>query len=321
MLFKRHKMLPGWMFFALWGAAFLFLPLRMAAALDDALLAVVNDEVITVKDLKEYMKGIYSQLKIEGKTPKEINEIMAQYEYKGIEQLIEDRLILSSADKAGVIIRPKAVDERIDEIKKNYASPQEFTAALNREGLTVSDIRRKIENQIKSQAMVSNEVRAKVFVNPSEVTGYYTANLGKFVNKARVYIDTVFIKVEAPQDKDAAKAKILEAASAVKGGMVFADAVTKYSDLPSVGEVAVDQLRPEFKDRIDKMKVGDISDVIDVPEGFYLVKLEGRSSETAATLAEVKDRIYQELYDKRFRERLKAWVDGLRKKAYVEIKQ
>ncbi|MBF0593904.1 MAG: peptidyl-prolyl cis-trans isomerase [Candidatus Omnitrophica bacterium] len=290
-----------------------------ARALDDAILAVVNDEVVTVKDLKEYMKSVYAQLRIEGRSPQEINEVMAQYENKGIEQLIEDRLVLSAADKAGIIIRPKAIDDRLEEIKKKYSSYQEFLEAINKEGMTITEIRKKIENQIKGQAMVNTEVRTKVYVNPQEVTEYYSAHASDFSNKARVYIETIFVK--SAFGKDDARKKIDAALAAVKGGMDFKAALAQFSELPSVGEIDIDQLRPEFKERIDQMKEGDVSEVIEVPNGFYVIKLGGRTDASSVSLKDVKDRIYQELFENKFRDRFKTWIDGLRKKAYVEVKQ
>ncbi|MBF0388446.1 MAG: peptidyl-prolyl cis-trans isomerase [Candidatus Omnitrophica bacterium] len=294
-------------------------PAHFARAVDDAILAVVNEEVITVKDLKEYMRSVYAQLKIEGRSPQEISDVMTQYESKGIEQLIEDRLILSAAEKAGVLIRPKAVDERIEEIKKKYPTYQAFLESINKEGLTITEIRKKIEAQIKGQAMVSTQVRAKVYVNPQEVTTFYAAHAQEFSNKARVYIETIFVK--SVFGKDEARVKIDNALTAVKGGADFTQAIATYSELPSVGEISLDQLRPEFKDRIEVMKVDDISDVIEVPNGFYIIKLKGRADASTASLKDVKDRIYQNLFESKFRERFKAWIDGLRKKAYVEVKQ
>jgi parvulin-like peptidyl-prolyl isomerase len=287
-------------------------------AVDDAILAVVNDEIITVKDLKEYMKSIYAQLRVEGRSPQEINEVMVQYENKGIDQLIEDRLILSAADKAGMIIRPKAIDDRIEEIRQKYSTNEEFISALNKEGLTISDIRKKIEGQFKGQGMVNTEVRSKVYVNPQEVTDYFLAHSQDFTKKARVYVQTIFVKSDF--DKDEARKKIEKASLEVRSGTDFIKAAGKYSDLPSVGEIALDQLRPEFKERLDKMNIGDVSDIIEVPNGFYLIQLEGRAEASAAPLLDVKGVIYQQLFETKFRGRFKNWINDLRKKAYVEVK-
>ena len=156
---------------------------RPAWALDDALLAVVNDEAITVKDLQGYLNGIYAQLRIEGRPEQEAREIMTEYQAKGIDQLIEDKLVLYAADQAGIQIRPKVIDDRVDEIKKKYPSYQDFLNALKQEGLTVSDVRKKIENQFKGQVIINSEVRSKITINPQEVTAYFNAHADEFTLK------------------------------------------------------------------------------------------------------------------------------------------
>ena len=93
-----------------------------ASALDDAIVAIVNSEAITVKDLQDYLKNVYAQLRIENKSREEIEEVMKQYEQKGIEQIIDDKLILAASEELGVIIKPKAVDDRIESIRAKYAS-------------------------------------------------------------------------------------------------------------------------------------------------------------------------------------------------------
>jgi peptidyl-prolyl cis-trans isomerase SurA len=288
-------------------------------ALDDALLAVVNDEAITVKDLQTYLNGIYSQLRIEGRQEQEAREIMKEYETKGIEQLIEDKLVLYAADQAGIQIRPKVVDERVDEIKKKYLSYQDFLEAIKHEGLTVSDIRKKIENQIKGQVVINTEVRSKISVNPQEVTKYFNDHVDEFMLKPRVYLESIFVKSTFGQE--AAQKKINEAMGRIRNGEDFKAVAAATSDLPSVGEMTEDALLPEFKKQVDVLPAGGISDIIEVPEGYYILRLEGRAPGARATLMEVKDRIYQRLFEEKFKNRFQEWIAKLHKKAYVEVKE
>ncbi|MBF0569406.1 MAG: peptidyl-prolyl cis-trans isomerase [Candidatus Omnitrophica bacterium] len=290
-----------------------------AWAVDDAILAIVNDEVITVKDMQDYLRGVASELKIEGKSAEEAQLIMQQYQAKGIKQLIEERLILSAADKSGIQIRPQAIESKLDDIKKKYSSVDDFLNAIKREGLTVSDIKKKIENQIKGQATVDNEVRAKVVVNPKEVTEYYNSHSRDFGGKTRLYLDTVF--VGEGKDRDQARKKIAEALKKFKAGVEFKAVMSAYSDLPPVGEVTDDQLRPEFIPVLEKMTVGDVSGIVEVKEGFFIIKLGGRKAGVASSLEDAKEGIYQRLFDEKFRQRFEEWVESLRKKAYVEIKE
>ncbi len=290
-----------------------------AWAMDDALLAVVNDEAITVKDLQDYLNGIYAQLRIEGRTAAESQEIMAEYQKKGIDQLIEDRLVLFAADKSGVQIRPKAIDERVDEIKKKYPSYENFLTALKHEGMTLSDVRKKIENQFKGQYIVNEEVRSKIYVNPQEVTAYFTEHNDEFTLKPRVYLESIFVK--SAYGRDAAKKKIDEAYAKITIGDDFKKVAAEYSELPSVGEVPEDGLRSEFKDKIDALANGQVSSIVEVQDGFYIFKLEGRAMGRKAVLNDVKDAIYQRLFEEKFRTRFNDWIGKLHKKAYVEVKE
>jgi peptidyl-prolyl cis-trans isomerase SurA len=298
---------------------FMVLVARPVWALDDALLAVVNDEAITVKDLQNYLNGIYSQLRIEGRPDAEAREIMKEYETKGIEQLIEDKLVLYAADQVGIQIRPKAIDDRVDEIKKKYPSYQDFLEAIKHEGLTVSDIRKKIENQFKGQVVINAEVRSKIMVNPQDVTKYFNDHADEFMLKPRVYLESIFVK--STFGPEAAKKKINEAMARIRNGEDFKTIAAGYSDLPSVGEMAEEALLPEFKKRVDVLPVGGVSDIIEVSEGYYILKLEGRAPGARATLMEVKDRIYQKLFEEQFKQKFQEWIAKLRKKAYVEVKE
>ena len=305
--------------FLILGGAAVLAPVPVALAYDDAILAVVNDEAITVKDLRDYLKSIYAQLRIEGKSPQEMKEVMAQYEEKGIEQLIDDKLILDAADKVGMMIKPKAVDDRLEEIKKKYLSYQDFLNAIVKEGMTVSEVRKKIESQIKGQIMVDKEVREKIAVNPQEVTDYFSAHAGEYTIKPRLNLESIFVK--SAYGRDDAKAKIEKAMADVRSGVDFKSVSAQYSELPSVGEISQDDLRPELRDKILSTPVGGVTSIIEVDNGFYIFKVDAIDSGKDASLKDVKDRIYQQLYEEKYQKRFKVWLDDLRKKAYVEIKK
>src|SRR3989338_4137760 len=137
----------------------LFLPQTSSAQLtNDTIIAIVNKEVITLKEIHDYLKAIYMQVKSEGRSDEEIREIMAFYEQNGHNKLIEDKLLLDEANKREITVRPKAVDDKMAEIKKQYASEEDFLRSLVKEGLTVTELRKKIEDQIKVKFLVETDV-------------------------------------------------------------------------------------------------------------------------------------------------------------------
>jgi parvulin-like peptidyl-prolyl isomerase len=296
-------------------ACFLCTP---AVAVDDAILAVVNSDVITVKDMQDYLKSMYSQLKVEGRSDSQVEEVMSEYKSKGIQQLIDDKLILEAANKLGIILRPKAVDDRLSEIKARYPSNKDFIDMITREGITITEIRQKIEDQFKGQVIINKEVREKISVNPQEVTTYFNAHPQEFTQVPRVFLESIYVK--SLYGKDEARKKIDQARASIRSGADFSAVAKQYSELPSIGEVKESDLRPEMQALVSKLTQGDVSDVLAVPDGFYLFKLTGRTPGKAPELKDVKEEIYQKLFEEKFRARFKTWVDELRKKAYVELK-
>ena len=285
----------------------------------DAIIAIVNDDVITLKDLRQYVAGIASQLRVENKSPEEIRQIMGDYEQKGLDKLIEDKLILAAANDKGIEVRDDIVDKRMKEIKDRYPSEDDFLNALNAQGMTVSDLQQKLTDQLKVKYEVDMEVRDKIFVNPQDVTDYYNKHRVEFNRKPMVNLQSIFVSFDK-YSKQEARSRADEARSRMMAGEDFDKIFQKYSDSSSVGEVEQGQMVDAVENVVFNLKLEEVSDPVEVENGIYVFKAIGISPGKQQTLAEVKDQIYDKLLDDQFQAKFKEWVDKLRGKAYVEIK-
>jgi len=285
----------------------------------DAIIAIVNDDVITLKDLRQYISSVAGQLKIENKSPQEVQQIMGEYEQKGLDKLIEDKLILAAANTQGIELRDDIVDKRLKEIKDRYASEDDFIKALNAQGVTVSDLQQKLSDQLKTKYEIDMEVRDKISVNPEDVTDYYNKHMDEFNRKSKVNLQSVFISFDK-HSKQEAQTLADEARSHLLSGEDFNNVFKKYSEASSVGEVEQGQMVDAVENVVFNLKVDEVSDPVAVENGVYVFKAIGVSPSRQQTLAEVKDQVYNKLLDDQFQVKFKEWVDGLRQKAYVEIK-
>jgi parvulin-like peptidyl-prolyl isomerase len=285
----------------------------------DAIIAVVNDDVITMKDLRQYVAGIAGQLRIENKSAEEVQQIMVDYEQKGLDKLIEDKLILAAANDKGIVVRDDIVDKRLQEIKDRYPSEEDFITALTAQGMTVSDLRQKLTDQLKVKYDVDMEVRDKIFVNPQDVTDYYNQHMADFNRKPMVNLQSIFVSFDK-YTKQEARSRAAEARSRMLAGEDFDGILKKYSDSSSVGEVEEGQMVDAVENVVFNLKLEEVSDPVEVENGIYVFKAIGISPGKQQTLPEVKDQIYSKLLDDQFQVKFKEWVDKLRDKAYVEIK-
>jgi peptidyl-prolyl cis-trans isomerase SurA len=293
-------------------------PAYAVGPVNDAIVAIVNSDVITMKDLKDYIGGIYRQLKVEQHSPAEIQEIMASYEEKGINQLIEDKLILAAATQKGLELRPDVVDKRLKEIRGRYLTEDDFLTALNSQGLTITDLRTKLMNQMKARYIVDVEVKDKIFVNPQEVTKYYNEHPQEFVRKTKYSLESIYVSYD--RGKQEARNRAAEARARLAAGEDFQKVHKEYSELPSVGMMEQGQMVPEVEKVVFGLQVGDVSPAVEVEGGIYVFKVTGILPGRVETLQESKDKIYNKLYDALFQKKFREWIDKLRKKSYVEVR-
>ena len=294
------------------------IPARARAA-QDAIIAVVNDEVITFNDLQDYIRQTFAVLSAQGVAEDKTKEMMSDLQSNGLKQLIEDKLILSRANEIGIEVRDKLVDQRVAEIKAKYVSDQIFLDALVKNGATVTDLRNKILEQLKIKFVIDHEVRSKVFVNPQEVTEFYEQNKNSFQKSRRVNLDSIYVRFVG--DKEAARGRATEAMAMIKEGKDFAQVAKQYSDSSPVGIIEEGQLLADIEKVVFHLKQDEVSDPIETDEGIFIFKLKGEIPAQVAELREVKNRIYDLLFRKKFEKRFDQWLGKLHQKAYVEIKQ
>lgn len=287
-------------------------------AVEDAIIAIVNDELITLRDLKDYAQSTYAGLVAEGMGRNQIDKIMKEFEVNGITKLIEDKLILSNANTIGLEVREEMVDERINEIEEKYGSAQNLLDALIKTGSTLTDLKNKIRDEMKIQFIVDHQVKSKIYVNPQEVTDYYEKNKDEFGQKERVNLESIFISYA--DDPSAAKEKANEALQRLSNGENFKTVSEEFSEAPSVGIVEKGQLLLQIEETIFRLRIDEVSSLVETENGIYIFKLLGKIPAEILSLEEVKESVYDKLYKKKFKKRFLAWIKELKDEAYIEIK-
>ena len=298
--------------------AFTFGCPSLSLAVEDAIIAVVNDELITLKDLKDYAQSTYAGLVAEGMSESQIQDVMADMEENGINKLIEDRLILSNANKISLEVREELVDERIAGLKERYGSEQNFVNALVKTGATLTDLRNKIRDEMKIQFIVDREVKSKIYINPQEVTDYYENNKDPIGKKERVDLQTIFIAYT--DDQSAASLKANDALAQIQEGEDFKEISEKFSEAPSVGIVEQGQLLPLIEKTIFNLEMDEVSSLVETESGVYIFKLIGKTPAKIPNLEDVKETVHSLLYKEKFKDRFISWLEELKSKAYIEIK-
>jgi peptidyl-prolyl cis-trans isomerase SurA len=177
--------------------------------------------------------------------------------------------------------------------------------------------------------------RAAAGLRPGDISavvaasdGYWLVRLLGIENERRE-VQYVYLKVGLTDaDVATARAKAEAAAAALARGEPFADVAAAYSDNEEraaagglIGEVAVSELEgetPEVAAALAKLSPGDVSAVIEQPEGFFILKLEERREGREVSYDEARDAVKRTLTAQKAALEKKKYLQELTEKAYVK---
>ena len=131
------------------------------------IIAKVNNEAITSKDLDEYAKAFAG---VGGESEGLKDELL--------NHLIEEKLILHSARDIGIEVPDDWVDGKINQLVAGFPSYEEFEQSLIDGGLTVTLLKKKIEKDFLVRQAIELNVGSQISISPKEITDYYNANEG-----------------------------------------------------------------------------------------------------------------------------------------------
>ena len=247
----------------------------------DRIVAVVNDGVITQHQLDARTRSATAQLhrqKVQLPPP----EILKR---QVLDQMITERAQVQQAKEAGVRIEDNELSQAIDRIAANQKmSANQLRQIVERDGMTWTDFREGIRDQMMVARIREREVDAKVMVTPGEVDNFL-ANQGSSGAGEEVHLAHILIRIPegaSPETLQKLRAKATAIDEQAKAGRDFAQlaaANSESNDAMQGGDLGfrpIDSLPQVMSSAVANPKPGQVSDVVRSPSGFHIVKLLGR---------------------------------------------
>jgi parvulin-like peptidyl-prolyl isomerase len=111
----------------------------------------------------------------------------------------------------------------------------------------------------------------------------------------------------------------------LRNGGDFAALARQYSEGPSaarggvLGTFRSGELLPEFEQAAAKLKVGEISDIIQTRAGLHIIRVEAKQAGGYRPFDEVREAIKAELLQNKTERKYHEWLETLRQGAYVKV--
>ncbi len=285
-------------------------------------VAVVGKEKITEMDVQRYMKVLlpmnYYHRTLTDEKLKEIRK-------KAIEALINRELLYYEAQKKGIKIPEKQIDDLIDQLVKKYKSKENLEKLLKQTGVTLEQFRLELKKRLAIDKLLSKYVT--VNITEKDLKEYYEKNKYKFKEPPALKIRYIYIKVDPskPKGRQIAKERAEKAYKEIKEGKDFGDVAYRYSDDLSrikggeLGFVHRGRFDKPVEEVIYKLKKGQVSEIIETELGFHIVKVEDKRPERLVPYEKIKDKLKKELEEKYRKEKFNQLIEDAKKDLKVVV--
>lgn len=259
----------------------------------DHIVAVVNENVITRHELDEMLKTALKQLQKQGVQPPE----PAVLEKQLLERIILNRVQLQLAKETGLTVSDTELDQTLRRIaQENKMSLQEFYSALEQDGISFNKFRDEIRDEIILVRLKEREVNNRINVTEGEVDNFLQAQETSPDSNDEYRISHILVQL--PEQADALKIQAMRqrietALGQLKSGVEFAKVAAEFSDSADAMQGGVldwrpaSQLTKKFAEILAPMKPGELTDIIQSPNGFHILKLlDRRNQKDAITMVD-----------------------------------
>lgn len=269
------------------------LPAQAAPVLIDRIVAVVNDGVVLQSELDRAIGISTSQLRERGiATPPE-GVLRTQV----LDRLINTRVQTQKAQEGGIRIDDRELNEVLSNIaQQNKMSLAQFAEAIRKDGMDFLAVREQIRDEVLIARVRQQEVDSRAVVTDQDID-LFLAN-PQNLDEAEYRLSVILVAVPegaTPEQRETSRSKALALRARLEKGEDFAQLAAAESD----GQQALQggdldwrkgaNLPTVFAGVAPKLKIEEVSQVLDSAAGYHLIKLTGkRGGGEAQTVVETK---------------------------------
>ncbi|MBA4418022.1 MAG: hypothetical protein C0392_08950 [Syntrophus sp. (in: bacteria)] len=295
----------------------LFLPTPSSSEVVDRVVAIVNDDIITLKEMEKYVP-----VEKQGRFVS-VDEYLRNIKLKDkIGLVIDDLLIKQQAKKMFISVSDKEIQAVIESIKKQHlVTEEEMKEQLKKQNIDYKSFIDGLKTSLLRSRVVTRVISPEIKITEESIKEYYNTHSSEFRDE-EYRLQQVFISVKRPDGEQRAMAVY----DLLEKGKPFELVAKEFSDDPSseqggdIGTIRKEELVPELRVPISALKPGMYTQVLKSNYGFQIVRLVEVKTGPLVPFDTVKGRIQERITQLESENRYKDFIDKLRKTSYIEVK-
>ncbi len=254
-----------------------------AAAADpiDRILIVVNDEIITAREVETRVAAVRTRLASQ-KVNLPPEDILRR---QVMERMVAERLQQQTARQLGFTVSDERLERAIRQVaEQNHKSPEDLRRESEKEPGGYRAFREELRGQLLVQQLIEREVNNRVFVSEAEVENFLATQAGRDggVEYNISHILLGLPESASPEVITRARQRAEDLLAELRKGADFGQLAVANSqgqnalERGGLGWKQAGQLPDLFVDALRTMKPGTTSEVLRSPSGFHILRLNDR---------------------------------------------
>lgn len=286
----------------------------------DHIVAVVNNEAITERDLSLSMRRQPGMIGKKAPAPNR---------KEALDSMIQEKLLAQAMSKSNIIVNEEDINRAMRNLMRQYgmSSMDQLRAAVAKEGLSFDQYRENLKRHIQQIKFINQEVGSQIKISDQDLEDYYRQHMKKFSGTSAVHLAEIVFPInnQMTQTEGHALQEKIKGIAAKLNRSNFKQLARQYSQGPNadqggdIGVVDPKSLPPEVAAAIMPLHSGEITQPVVTRDAIVIAMVVDRGEATDKDFERLKDQIYNILYDQRMQDTMKSFVAHLRQQSYVQI--
>jgi peptidyl-prolyl cis-trans isomerase SurA len=299
------------------------------AAVVDRIVAVVNEDIITLYDIENMLRPLAQNIKSQGFSPEREHQAFARLRSEMLDNLINAKLTEQEVKRYNISVNEEEIDTYIRQIQQKQSITVEgLQAMLAQQGMSMEEYRKEVKAQLQRTRLVNREVRSRVIITQAEIKDYYEKNKAKYGGGTRFHLWNLFVKLPpnaTAADQQSAQDLLNEARGELQKGRSFQDLVrvtaagTQGIQGSDLGLYRIEELTPQLRDVVKDLKADQYSGIVESEFGYQIVYVETIHTIPAMPMEQVESEIQDILFRQYVDSRFTTWLSDLRKRSHIRI--
>lgn len=252
----------------------------------DAIVAVVNSEVITQQELDTRTDMIARRIAAQGEGQGGGMPPRAALQRQVLERMIVEVAQLQLAKEMNIQVDDTMLDRAVARIaEQNRMNVQEFRNQLERQGMAFAKFREEIRHEILMQRLREREVDNRIQISESEIENYLAEEAGAGHSRQEWSLAQILVRIPenaSPEQIEQRRQRAEQLMQQLKSGADFAKLAATSSDADDAlkgGEIgwrSQDRLPQLFVDTVANLQPGEVGPLVKSANGFHILKLVGK---------------------------------------------